>query len=393
MKRFARFFIGLLILSGGIAISLLLWVTRPQAEKAGAEETLPLVEVLPVRYEEMSFDMPSQGLIEASRRTTLAAAASGRVVEVHPLFDVGHRVDAGTWLVKIDEVDYLADHAAAAATLADAETALVEEKARAEQAKRDWNKLGRSGEPSELASRQPQLRGAEARVEAARTALRKAEGDLADTVLTAPFDGIIAATSTEVGSFLTVGAAVAEIFETRYEVRLPLSVDQLQFLKTDENGNPLGEVVLLATVGGETKEYRGRIVRTEGEIDRSSRSAYLVAEVEGGTGGDQARPRLRPGLFVQARIAGRPLPNCARIPFSAFVGLERVAIVAPDNTLQFRDVTVVHRDEESVYISGGLEENTLVCLTELPAMIIGEEVVPRPAADDGIEEPAPQPAL
>ena len=162
---------------------------------------------------------------------------------------------------------------------------------------------------------------------------------------------------------------------------------------TDENGNPLGEVVLLATVGGETKEYRGRIVRTEGEIDRSSRSAYLVAEVEGGTGGDQARPRLRPGLFVQARIAGRPLPHCARIPFSAFVGLERVAIVAPDNTLQFRDVTVVHRDEESVYISGGLEENTLVCLTELPAMIIGEEVVPRPAADDGIEEPAPQPAL
>ncbi len=393
MKRFVRFLIGLLILAGGIAFSLLLWVTRPQAEKVDTEETLPLVEVLPVRYEEMSFAMPSQGIIEASRRTTLAAAAAGRVVEVHPLFDVGHHIDAGTWLVKIDAVDYLADRAAAAATLAEAETDLVEEKARAQQAKRDWENLGRSGEPSELASRQPQLRGAEARVEAARTALRKAESDLADTVLTAPFDGIIAATSTEVGSYLTEGAAVAEIFETRYEVRLPLSVDQLQFLQTGENGNPLGEVVILASVGGETKEYRGRIVRTEGEIDRSSRSAYVVAEVEGGSGADQGSHRLRPGLFVQARIAGRTLPHCARIPFSAFVGLERVALVAPDNTLQFRDVTVVHRDEESVYISGGVEENSLVCLTELPAMITGQKVVPRPAADGGDEEPAPKPAL
>ncbi|NLT69476.1 MAG: efflux RND transporter periplasmic adaptor subunit [Verrucomicrobiaceae bacterium] len=393
MKRFARFVIGLLILAGGIAFSMLLWVTRPQAEKADTEETLPLVEVLPVRYEEMSFDMPSQGLIEASRRTTLAAAAAGRVVEVHPLFDVGHRVDAGTWLVKIDAVDYRADLAAATATLADAETNLAEEQARAEQAKRDWDNLGRPGEPSELASRQPQLRGAEARVEAARTALRKAEGDLSDTVLTAPFDGIIAATSTEVGSYLTEGAAVAEIFETRYEVRLPLSVDQLPFLQTGENGNLLGEVVLLASVGGETKEYRGRIVRTEGEIDRSSRSAYVVAEVDGGSDGAQAHHRLRPGLFVQARIAGRTLPRCARIPFSAFVGLERVALVAPDNTLQFRDVTVVHRDEESVYISGGVEENSLVCLTELPARITGQKVVPRPVADGGDEEPAPQPAL
>jgi len=399
MKRFARFFIGLAILAGGIALSVLLWMTRPQAEKEKPVEIDPVVEVMPVRYEEMSFDMPSQGLIEPARRTSLAAAVAGRVIEVNPLFDVGNRVEAGTWLVKIDPVDYLAARAAADAALADAESALVEEKARVQQAKRDWIKLGNGGEPTELASRQPQLRSAEARAESARNALEKAVIDVERATITAPFDGVIASTGTEVGSYLTVGATVADIFERRYEVRLPLSVDQLQFLEVNEKGDPVGEVDIIATVAGEATHHRGRIVRTEGEIDRASRSAYLVAEIDPADSGKGGPRGLQPGLFVKARIAGRSIPDRARIPFSAFVDLARVAIVAPDNTLQFRDVNVVFRDEDSVYISGGVAEGDLLCLTELPAMITGQKVAPKqvdPAADAGIapgnvEEPAPKP--
>ena len=396
MKRFARFFIGLAIFAGGLAFSMLLWVTRPQAAKEIPAEIDPVVEVMPVRYEELTFDMPSQGLIEATRRTSLAASVAGRVVEVNPLFDVGNRVSAGTWLVKIDPVNYLAARAAAAATLADTESALVEEKARALQAQRDWIKLGNGAEPTELASRQPQMRSAEARVESARSALEKAVIDVERATITAPFDGVIASTGTEVGSFLSVGATVAGIFESRYEVRLPLSVDQLQFLQVNEKGDPVGEVEVITTVAGEATRYLGRIVRTEGEIDRASRSAYLVAEVDSAATGKSG---LQPGLFVKAQIAGRSIPNRARIPFSAFVDLERVAIVAPDETLQFRDVTVVFRDEESVYISGGVEEGDLLCLTELPSMITGQKVAPKPvestplkgSAPGNVEEPAPKP--
>ena len=396
MKRFARFFIGLAIFAGGLAFSMLLWVTRPQAAKEIPAEIDPVVEVMPVRFEELTFDMPSQGLIEATRRTSLAASVAGRVVEVNPIFDVGNRVSAGTWLVKIDPVNYLAARAAAAATLADTEYALVEEKARALQAQRDWIKLGNGAEPTELASRQPQMRSAEARVESARSALEKAVIDVERATITAPFDGVIASTGTEVGSFLSVGATVAGIFESRYEVRLPLSVDQLQFLQVNEKGDPVGEVEIITTVAGEATRYQGRIVRTEGEIDRASRSAYLVAEVDSAATGKSG---LQPGLFVKAQIAGRSIPNRARIPFSAFVDLERVAIVAPDETLQFRDVTVVFRDEESVYISGGVEEGDLLCLTELPAMITGQKVAPKPVestplkatAPGNVEEPAPKP--
>jgi RND family efflux transporter MFP subunit len=376
MKRFAGILIGLAIIAGGIAFSALLWVTRPLAEKEKVEERLPLVEVQPVRYEDVSFDVPSQGIIESARRTRLASAVAGRVTEVNPAFEPGKRVSTGTWLVKIEPVDYLSARAAAAASLADSEAALAAEIARSEQARRDWLQLGKGGEPTELASRQPQLHSAVTRAEAARSALEKADFDVKRTTVTVPFDGIIASTATEVGSYLAPGAVVAEIFETRYEVRLPLSVDQLPFLRIDNTGEPAGEVDIVSTAAGETTRYRGRIVRTEGEIDRASRSLYLVAEVEQSRT-DNAANRLRPGLFVKARIAGRTIPNRARIPFNAFVDLGQVAIVAPDNTLQFRDVTVVFRDDDNVYISGGVAENDLLCLTELPAMITGQRVSPK----------------
>lgn len=391
MKRFARVIIGIAILLAGVAISLLLWVTRPQAEKKTVVETFPVVEVQAVHYQPEAFDIPSQGIVEASRRSSLAAEVPGKVTEVNPLFHTGNRVDEGTWLVRIDPTDYHAARALAAANLADAKAALVSEEARVEQAERDWRKIGSGGEASDLTLRGPQLRGAQAQAQSAEAALEKAEADVRRTEIVAPFDCVIASTRTEVGSYLTTAAPVAEVFETNYEVRLPLSVDQLQFLTLDGKGNPVGDLEIMATVGGTTNRYTARIVRTEGEIDRSSRSAYLIAEVKAGEGGAMG---LQPGLFVKASIRGRTIPHLARIPFSAFVGLDQVAIVAPDNTLQFREVTVVFRDEDAVYISDGLEENDLVSLTELSAMIKGQKVAPKRAVPEGPAaevEPAPKP--
>jgi multidrug efflux pump subunit AcrA (membrane-fusion protein) len=153
----------------------------------------------------------------------------------------------------------------------------------------------------------------------------------------------------------------------------------------------LWEVEIIATAGGTTNRFPARIVRSEGEIDRASRSVYLVAEVNAAGG---PAVGLQPGLFVKASVRGRTIPDRARIPFTAFVDLERVAVVAPDETLQFRDVTVVFRDEEAVYISEGLKDGELICLTELPSMIQGLKVSPafRTMGGTAGDEPKPETA-
>ncbi len=393
MKRFARIFIGLAFLITGIAISALLWVTRPIAEKKGFEQYVPVVEVERVSYESTRFNLPSQGVVEASKRAELSAEVSGKVVEVNPAFEAGNRFKAGDTLITIDPTDYLAARSLAAANLANAEAALATEEARAEQAERDWRKLGRGGEAPDLTLRGPQSRSARAQAESARSALAKAEKDLKRANITAPFDCVISSTRTEVGNFLVPGSPVAEVFATSpYEVRLPISVDQLPFLETDAKGNAIGEVTIQMLIGDSSYQLPAQILRSEGEIDRSNRSAYLVAGVASENEGPLA---LQPGLFVKATIRSRVIPKLANIPFSAFVDLDRVAVVTREDTLDFREVTIVMRESDAVYISGGLEEGERVCLTELPSMIKGikvrPELVSRSSPNSELAEPAPKP--
>ncbi|MDF1859311.1 MAG: efflux RND transporter periplasmic adaptor subunit [Verrucomicrobiales bacterium] len=378
VTQFSKFFVGLFIVGAGVAGSALLWVTRPIAEEKKQEQSYPVVEFQPIRYESRSFEIASQGIVEASRRSILAAEVGGKVTETAEHFDPGHRLKDGDFLLKLDPTDYLAAVAQAEATLADAEATLESEKARADQAIRDWKKMGRGGEPTDLARRGPQLRSAEAKVASSVAALVKAQKDLERTTVRAPYESVIASTSAEVGTYLSPGTPVAEIFETApYEVRLPLSIDEVQFLKHGSDGKPTGTVKIEAKAGGQRSTWTASIIRTEGEIDRSSRSVYVVAEVKAKS--DNGSATLQPGQFIKAGIPGKEIPHLAAIPFSSFLDLERISIIDDQDLLRFRTTDVVFREGETVFISGGPEEGERLCLTELSRMIQGDRVEAVPA--------------
>ena len=98
----------------------------------------------------------------------------------------------------------------------------------------------------------------------------------------------------------------------------------------------------------------------------------LVAEVapENAAAGVE----LRPGLFVKASIQGITRSDITAIPFQAFRDLDTVVVVDPDNRIQLRDVEVVRREGDTVYIGDGLQETDKICLTELPDLIAGRKV-------------------
>ena len=389
MKRFFKFFLGIGIFLFAIGCVALLWITKPEAGKNEDVISLPVVEVLPVTVRSQTFDIPSQGIVKANRRTMLASEVAGKVEKVDALFELGSIVKKGTTLVQVESSNYVAALAQAKSTLADAESALASEQARADQGARDWRQLGNGGEPSDLVLRKPQLASAKARAESALANQQKAERDLEQTAIKAPFDAVISSTSTEVGSYLTPGATVAELFETEpYEVHLPLSVDELAFLRSDAKGNLVGEATITATASGVTRTWPGKVVRTSGEIDNATRSLHLIVEIGGtsSTGGIV----MRPGLFVEAAVKGREIENVIAIPFRAFLDLDRVVTVDPDNKLRFRNVTVLHREGNTVYVSAGLSPGENVCLTELPDMVEGMSVDIKVVATDSEEsETAP----
>ncbi|MEM9015439.1 MAG: efflux RND transporter periplasmic adaptor subunit [Verrucomicrobiota bacterium] len=375
LKRSNRIVVALGLLTLGGVVSGLLWHTRPKAEKKDEVVTFPKVEVARVVPETVTFMIPSQGVIESDRRTRLAAEVAGRVIETADAFDAGGSIGKGEWLIRLDPVDYEAAIAQAASNLADARSSLASEQARSAQALRDWRNMGRGGDPPELVARKPQLESAEARVASAAAALDRAKKDLDRTSIRSPYDAIIASTQTEVGSYLIPGTQVAEIFATApFEIRLPISIDEATFLPRDDEGNWFGEITLRANTAGSRQEWTGRLIRSEGEIDRSTRSLYLVAQIDETS--DSSDLAIRPGLFLEAAIPARPLPDVLAIPFRAFRDLTKVIVVDENDQIRFREVSVLYRENEIVFARGGMEATDRVCLTELPDLIEGLKVDP-----------------
>ena len=389
MKKLFKILIGIGVLVAGFAISGLLWVTRPVPEKTEQAKSLMVVDFIEADLKTVSFGIPSQGIVEAHRRSQLAAEVPGKVVYVDPLFEVGQAVPANHTLIRLDDTDFDAAIAQAEANLADTESALRSEEARRDQAQRDWERdSGRNrgfDEAPALVQRIPQLKSALARVESARKAVEKAKQDKARTEIKAPYDSIIAAKQTELGSYLAPGVMVAEVFESGpYEVRLPVSVDELTHLKLNKAGDPTGVAKLNATVGSKVLNWEVGIIRNEGEIDRQTRSLYLVARIENSAGAE-----ARPGLFVSASVTGKPYESVAAIPFQAFTNLNQVLVIKEEDgqdKLYPRNVEVLYRDGNTVYVERGLNQGDRVCVTEVPDLISGLAVNARRLTAEDVSE-------
>jgi len=396
MTRIGKILITLGILLVGFGVSALLFLAAEDPERTPVERFVPAVEVLEVRSEDASALIPSQGLVRPLRRTKISSEVGGKVVEMNESFEVGGYVDEGEMFVRIDGADFEAAVARAAAELADAELALAVEQAQAAQARRDWLRLGEEEDASPLMLREPQVANAEARVASAEAALGKARRDHERTVIRAPYAGRILERDVDLGAVLSPGSGIAELVSTGiYEVRLPVSVDDVPLLGM-ESGDHQPEVVFHARVGGETKQWSGRIVRSAGQVDRSARSVHLIGrvEVEGGDDGPGMDELWMPGFFVQAMIEGRTLEGVFRVPRSALREGNRLLIVDDDDILRFRRVELVHGTRDVVYVSAGLEDGERICLTSLSGVIDGEtRVLPTVVEKSAGQVASPGPSL
>ena len=219
--------------------------------------------------------------------------------------------------------------------------------------------------------------------------MQRAERDLQRTEIRAPYAGRVRRKDVDVGQYVAPGTTLATIYAVDYaEIRLPLPDDDLAYIdlpldyrgETASNRGP--RVTLMASFAGRTFEWRGRIVRTEGEIDRRSRMVHAVVSVKDpyGRGDDPDRPPLAAGLFVAAEIEGRPVREVAVIPRSAVRGDDQVLVVTDDDRLHFRTIEILRRKQDRVIVASGLSEGERMCVSPLSAVTDGMRVRP---VDDG----------
>ena len=144
-------------------------------------------------------------------------------------------------------------------------------------------------------------------------------------------------------------------------MRLPLSLDEFAFIEQDKDGKPRSSAELNLIAAGKEFNWDADIVRTEGQIERTSRSIFLVAEVDGTADTKANRGLLlQPGLFVEAKVDGITLKEVFQVPLQAFRELDTVVVVGPENKLMFRKVKVIWREGGVALVSDGLEDGERV---------------------------------
>lgn len=318
----------------------------PEPEKQEARVNVPRVSTLTIGASSHQSEMHAFGEVQAQDEISLSSQIEGRIIWRNPAFVVGGRLQNGDTLIRVDATDFRVALAEAKQALAEAALALQEEEHQQYQAKLDWQRSGIKDSPSDLLLRKPQVKVARTRYQAAQAAVKKAQRDLDQTQLKAPFDAVVVERFVGSGSFLSRGGAVATLRNSATaEVQLALSADQWQLLQS----NAIGSEVELSTLAYPDVIWPGKVQRLSEIIASDTRLRTLVVAVKQPL--DHSQPLLY-GTFVSARIPGQKISDLFAIPASALTADGYIWHVV-DNQLQRIKRSPVFSAEGQVFIERG----------------------------------------
>jgi len=425
-------FLPIAILGGALLMVALLFAMRDPVEPRPTVVTAPLVRTLRVELRTVQLSVFAYGTVAPRTESDLVPQVSGEVVWMSPSLVSGGFFEKGEPLVRIDRADYEAELESARAGVARARSQLS--RARKERTRQQRLADRSAASESNIDDAENSFHVAEATFREASARLGRTERDLDRTELRAPYAGRVREESLDVGQFVSRGAVVARLYAVDYaEVRLPIPDRELAFIdlplpwdrepvasdleppsvaadappeveSADAGHAPTSTparpasgplVRLRAEFMGQHHEWRGRVVRTEGELDPRSRMIALVARVEDPYGRKRraSGPPLAVGLFVEAEIEGISVEDAVVLPNTALTPEgDSVYVVDADSRLRVRRVRVVRVGRERVVIGGGLEAGERIAVSPPREAVDGMQVQPMPDREpERVAETGPSP--
>lgn len=368
--------------------------------------------------------LESFGEVRSRRTLELRAAAGGRVVELAQGFEDGGAVRAGQVLLRIDPADAQAGMDRAQADILDAqaevrdaergltlagdeETAAQDQadlRARAFQRQQDLAARGvgtaAAVEDAELAaasarqsvlSRRQAVAQAEARVDQAQTrlarakiALGEAERLLADTTVTAPFDGTLSAVNVVQGRLVSANEKLGDVIDgSALEVSFRVSTAQYSRILGAQGDLIDAPVTAILDVSGIDLTATGRISRASVGAGEMQTGRVLYAQLD-------AAPGFKPGDFVTVQVQEPPLAQVVRLPASAIDASNTVLVLGEEDRLDSIDVDLLRRQGDDVLVRSAALIGRDVVEARSPLLGAGIRVRPLRATD---APPASEPEM
>lgn len=290
--------------------------------------------------------------------TQISAQVSGEVMDWHPNFVAGGIVKRGDVLFSIEADNYQAAVLSAEADLASAQAALIEEQAQAAVAKRQAKSLPPT-QVTDLYLRKPQLLTAKARVKSAQAALKRAQRDLDNCQVTAPYDALVVSRDIGVGQYISAGTTVGTINNVEVaEVHVPVAGFDSAFLPEQLEG-----IQASLTRNGTSPIHReGTVVRDLGIVEQSTRMMHVVVRLDDPYGISSPKPTLPFGSYVEVAFNGTTLDAVFKLP-QALANNRQVWVVDGKGQLSSRALNIVRAEGQYLYADQGLSANDQIVTT------------------------------
>jgi RND family efflux transporter MFP subunit len=322
-------------------LSLLLLPLAAGCGDAPAPETahLPSVTAAVVEAVDLHEEIRASGDLQARLHTTIAAEIEGRITEIS--VDEGGSVAAGAVVLEIDPERRRLDLDAGRAQLAQAQANLAKEHRQTERIR----KLRTQNVASEqqLEEAETALLLARSRVEAERAALGVAERVLADASVTAPFAGLIARRTVQLGEFVQPGKPLVELVALD-PLEVVFSLTELDTERVRD-----GQRIEVSVGAFPDRVFHGVVNFISPTVDPATRTLRIKAEIANDEG------HLRPGLFASVSLGVSPRSGVVMVPEEALIQRSEGALlfkIGPDGRVKRISVTTGVHDAGRIEVRG-----------------------------------------
>jgi len=274
MRRLAIFLAVLIAIGAGVYIFApgLLGLGAAAPQQAGGGARAPIITAGTVIKARFAEKIEAIGTAKSRESVTITAKTADTVAAIN--FTEGQQVEAGTILIEMASAQQAADLAAARAALAEAEKAY--------NRAADLVAKGISARAS--------LDTATAERDAARGRLQAIEARLADTLIKAPFAGVIGLRNVSIGSYVRPGDVITTLDD--------ISVLNGDFTVPERYLGVLkpGLQLKVEVAAYPDEVFSGQVASVDTRIDPATRAVTVRAELANKDG------RLFPGMLMSVSV-------------------------------------------------------------------------------------------
>ena len=312
------------------------------------------------------------GTVKACRRAKLAPPAGGQIA--HLLVKKGQRVKANQILLELWNQDLEAQERLAREQFATAQTQeqqacvqadLAEKEAERARQLKESGFISAEGLDQKVSAAKVNRAGCEvarSQIEQSRSRIAVARAALDRMILRAPFGGIVADISGELGEYATPSPpgiptppAIDLIDDSCMYVSAPID-------EADAANVKVGQVARITLDAIKGKSFPGKVTRIAPYVLELEKQARTV-EVEVEFVSPPNDENLLVGYSADVEIVHATRDNVLRIPTQTLLEGKRVLLYGPDGVLEERTVTTGLANWEKTEITSGLKEGDQIVLS------------------------------